>query len=296
MKKTFILFAALVGVLVVLAVFYFLPAADFLKEKPKIAATIFPLFDIARNIVGDKIDVFLILPSGASPHTFEVTPKTALNLYGVEAILKIGVVDDWVDDIASKISPKAQIVEMIRLFDLRHFDDGSVDPHIWLDLEKDEIIAKEIADLASKIGPSNSDFFYKNLENYQKRLKEADFEIKNNLSGFRNKNIATFHDAWYYFANRYGLNVVASFESFAGKEPTPSYLAFFVETIKKYNLKAVFVEPQLSWQSIVQISKDNGVGVVVVDPIGGSSLEDDFIETMKNNSRLIADVLKLQQQ
>ena len=59
-------------------------------EKLKVGATIFPLYDIIKNIGGDKIVAVLILPSGASPHTFEVTPEQIKNLIGAKAIFQIG--------------------------------------------------------------------------------------------------------------------------------------------------------------------------------------------------------------
>ena len=265
-------------------------------EKPKIAATIFPLFDIARNITGDKIDIIQIVPAGASPHTFEVTPQVVLKLQGVAAILKIGVLDDWIDDVASSNAPGVKVVQMSGLVQLRHFSDGSIDPHIWLDLNNDKIIAQKIVQLATEIDPNDAELFKKNLDSYTVRLDRADSEIKNDFAGFTNRNIATFHDAWNYFANRYGINTVASFEPFPGKEPTPEYLASFIGAVKKYGLKAVFVEPQFSSQSIEQVASDNGIRIVTINPADGGGIpSDDFIKIMENNAASIRSVLQLQQ-
>lgn len=265
------------------------------SQPIKIAATIFPIFDITRNIVGDKIQVIQIVPAGASPHTFEVTPKVVSELQNVSVILKIGTLDDWIDNIAINAAPEAEVVTLSGSVALRNFSDGSIDPHVWLDLNNDKIIARRIAQMASEVDPKDSEFFDSNLKSYSAKLSEADAEIRSYFSEVKSKNIATFHEAWNYFAARYGLNVVATFESFPGKEPTPSYLASFINAIKRYGLKAVFVEPQFSSQSIEQVASDNGVKLVAINPADGGGLpQDDFIEIMKRNAAQINDVLQLQ--
>jgi len=266
----------------------------FVQTKPKIAATIFPVFDITRNIVGDRAQVVQIIPPGASPHTFEVTPQTALGLQGVKAIFKIGSgLDDWIDDVAKSGSPDAPIFALSQRIDLRRFADGSVDPHYWLDLSNVQVIAKNISDAVSEIDPANKDYYQSNLAAYSKKLETADGEITGLLSNISQKNIATFHNAWYYFTKRYGLNVVTAFEPFPGKEPAPRYLAEFINEIKKYNLKVVFTEPQFSSQSLEQIAKDQGVALVLINPVdGGAAGDSDFISVLEDDARIMASVLK----
>lgn len=281
---------------VVVAVVIFLVSKQPVSQgnKLKIAATIFPVFDIARNIVGDKIQVIQIVPPGASPHTFEVTPQTALELQGVKAIFKIGNgLDDWIDGVAQSGSPNAPIFTLSQGIDLRRFSDGSVDPHYWLALNNSQIIAKNIFQDILEIDPANKDYYQSNLDAYLKKLDTADKEISATLADVSQKNIATFHDAWYYFAQRYGLNVITAFEPFPGKEPTPQYLSGFINDIKKYNLKVVFIEPQFSSQSLVQIARDQGVNLVLINPAdGGAPGNDDLISLLENDAQIMASVLK----
>ena len=262
--------------------------------KIKIATTIFPVYDIARNVVGDKIQVIQVVPPGASPHTFEVSPKTATELQGVKAIFKIGNgLDDWIDGVAQSGAPDAPIFILSQGIDLRRFSDGSVDPHYWLALNNAQTIAKNIFQDILEIDPANKDYYQNNLDAYLIKLDVADKKISATLADVSQKNIAVFHDAWYYFAQRYGLNVVTAFEPFPGKEPTPQYLSQFINDIKKYNLKVVFIEPQFSAQSLEQIAKDQGVNLVLINPAdGGSSGNDDLITLLENDAQIMASVLK----
>jgi zinc transport system substrate-binding protein len=294
MKKIFYFISIIFLVALVVTIYLVSSKSTSKNNGLKIAATIFPVYDIARNIVGDKIQVVQVVPPGASPHTFEVTPQTALELQGVKAIFKIGNgLDDWIDGAAQSGSPDAPIFMLSNRINLREFSDGSVDPHYWLDLNNAQIIARNIFEDILKIDPTNKDYYQKNLDEYLNELQIADKKISTTLADVSQKNIATFHDAWYYFAQRYGLNVITAFEPFPGKEPTPQYLSGFINDIKKYNLKVVFIEPQFSAQSLYQIAKDQGVNLVLINPAdGGASGNDDLISLLENDAQIMASVLK----
>ncbi len=294
MRKTFYIILIILPVVFAVAIYLFSRSSTSKESGLKIATTIFPVFDIARNIVGDKIQVIQVVPPGASPHTFEVTPQTALELQGVKAIFKIGNgLDDWIDGVAQSGAPNARIFTLSQGIDLRKFSDGSVDPHYWLALNNAQIIAQNIFQDVLEIDPANKDYYQSNLDAYLKKLDTADKKISATLADVSQKNIATFHDAWYYFAQRYGLNVITAFEPFPGKEPTPQYLSQFINDIKKYNLKVVFIEPQFSSQSLEQIAKDQGVNLVLINPAdGGASGNDDLITLLENDAQIMASVLK----
>lgn len=265
------------------------------NEPLKVAATIFPLKDIISNIGGDKVTVVTILPPGASPHTFEVSPETVKATIGIKALFKIGAtLDDWAEGIMGAMETKPKIIEVSKGVALRKLPDGTVDPHYWLSLENGEIMAKNIAENLCELAPANKELFTKNLAAYLQKLKDADDEVKKVLATLPadKRSFATFHEAWFYFANTYGLKVVAAFEPFPGKEPTPQFLAEFTKAVKEENVKVIFSEPQLSPEAIRQIAKDMGVKLEQLDPIGGDSPQtQSYIETIQYNAKIIYDTL-----
>ena len=110
-----------------------------------------------------------------------------------------------------------------------------------------------------------------NLEKYTAALRQTDTQIKEKLSTVKTNSFATFHEAWFYFAQAYGLNIAAAFEPFPGKEPTPEYLAEFINTIKRNNIKVVFTEPQFSADAIQQVAADLNIKIDSLDPEGGAT-------------------------
>ncbi len=179
-----------------------------------VAVTVFQLYDIVRTIAGDAIDVHLILPPGASPHTFEPRPSDVAAIDNTAVVYRIGyALDDWAVTIADA---KSDVLTLSSDIEIRRTSDGasveSADPHYWLTIPN----AKHMAALAARdLGshfPQFKNTFQANYLAYAKQLDAADAEIRNILAATPNKNIVTMHDAWYYFAEAYGLNVIGTFE------------------------------------------------------------------------------------
>jgi zinc transport system substrate-binding protein len=264
--------------------------------KIKIAATIFPLADIVKNIGGDKVDVITIMPAGASPHTFEISPKIVEEAMDAKILFKIGAnLDNWAEGVTGAMQEKPEVVDISKSIVLRKLPDGSVDPHYWLSVQNGMIIAKEAEKNLSALDPADRQYFSDNLNGYLKRLSKTNEELKKMFVNLPDKKFVTFHEAWFYFAHEYGLEVIAAFEPFPGKEPTPQFLAQFTSTIKENNVKVLFTEPQFSTEIVKQLAKDVGIRLKVLDPIGGTSAQtNSYINMMKSNADAIYDALRNQ--
>ena len=268
-----------------------------ISQKNIIATTIFPLSDITQNIAQNNAEVVNILPAGASPHTFEPTPDLIIKLQQAKVIFKIGHgADDWVDQISKQI-PNIKIVTVDKNIKLLEFNNqkypnkkNSIDPHYWLTADNAKIISQNIAQELSDIDPRNKESYQNNLLNYQKQLSQLNQKIKNKLSKLSNPKILVHHPSWNYFARDYGLDVVGSFEINPGQEPTPKQLAELQNKVKQNNLQAIFIEPQLSIDSIKQFTKDMKIKIITLDPIGGANIPDrnTYLELLWYNTQQIA--------
>ncbi|MFC1617883.1 metal ABC transporter substrate-binding protein [Patescibacteria group bacterium] len=281
------------------------------QEKIEIAATIFPLQSIAQEIGGDLVDVKLLLPPGASPHTFEPTAQDVADLEGVDLSFAIGHgLDEWIDGLVSDIGGEVVVVDKdIKLDEFpqdtegsnaelevmaeedehteHHEQTGQGNPHYWLTAENGKKIAKTIYDQLSKIDPENSNAYQENLAAFDAKMDTLNQEIQTEMIGLSSKDMVTFHNAWGYFAKEYGLNIVAVIEAAPGKEPSPQYLANLQEIITKNNIKTIFAEPQLSTQSIQGFLDDLDVSIEIIDPMGGEGDNNSYEAMMRNNSLTI---------
>lgn len=252
--------------------------------KTVVAATIYPLFDLARNVAGANAEVKLILPPGASPHLFEFSPRQLKELQNVKAVFAIGHgLDHWATQITN-VANGARVILVDQGIDLRTFEDGTTDPHYWLHFGNARQITENIAKVLIEMDPANAGAYRANAEAYKEKLVEKDRELKQVLAPAQGQPILTFHDAWFYFAEDFGLKIAGTFEPSAGEEPTPRSLAGLQRTIEKEQIRFIFIEPQLSSGVLESFAKDNHVGIVELDPLGGVKGRTTYLELMAFNA------------
>ena len=290
-------------VFISLALLYSTPAS---ADKIKVVATISPLADFAKQVGGDRVEVTLLLPPGASPHTFEPTPKVVREISQARLFLKIGSgLEFWADRMLQSAPPNIRIVDSSSGVDLiKGIADGhdhnfqsrtsrtNTDPHIWLDpVICMQIIAKIEAALAAA-DPSNAGYYKNNASVYQNKLKELDREISARTKLFRTREYVTFHSAWAYFSRRYGLKVAAVIEESPGKEPTPRHVKNIIDILKGLNTRVVFAEPQFSPKIADTIAKEAGAKVLFLDPEGGQKGRETYMDLMKYNLAMMEKALR----
>jgi zinc transport system substrate-binding protein len=285
-----------------LSLLYSVPAS---ADKIKVVATIAPLADFARQVGGDKVEVTLLLPPGASPHTFEPTPKVVREISQARLFLKIGSgLEFWADRMLQSAPANIRIVDSSSGVDLikgsTHDHDHNyqsrgqtnTDPHIWLDpLISAQIIAK-IETALSRTDPSNAVYYKKNSAAYQEKLRALDKEISGRTRLFRAREYVTFHSAWAYFSRRYGLKVAAVIEESPGKEPAPRHVKKIIEILKSLNTRVIFAEPQFSPKIAETIAREAGAKVLFLDPEGGQKGRETYIEMMRYNLTIMEQALR----
>jgi len=273
----------------------------------KVAATIFPLYDLVRQVAGSAVEVVLLVPPGASPHTFTVKPGTVRALTGCVAVFTIGYgLDDWATRLAQEAGVKHTIVTDVGISLRRgysaHHSAGqaqsqsaahdAVDPHYWLSIPHAIRMVQFIAEVLAQLDPPAQADYRQRAMAYQEQLRSADGEIRRLLAELPRRDIATFHMAFAYFADTYGLNVVAVFEASPGKEPGPRYVEAFQRQVRAHKLHTVFVEPQLSEAALRGLSQDLGITLQKLDPEGGVQGVESYIALMQYNAAQIAASLR----
>lgn len=289
MKRVFLLLVA--AVLGVIAVISFLRAGKAPVQpapgKFAVAATIYPLYDIARNVMGNAGTARGILPPGASPHVFEFSPGQVRALQDVRLIFAIGHgLDNWSLQMANAVKgPRVVVVD--REINLRTFTDGSQDPHYWLHFGNAQKIADNIARALSEADSAHAETYLENARAYKQALAQKERELNEGLRPARGTPILTFHDAWQYFAEDFGLTIAGTFQPSAGEEPSPRYFAQLQKKIKAGHIDVIFIEPQLSTGLLEAFAQDTGVNIAELDPLGGVEGRDTYLALMEFNARSV---------
>ncbi len=276
------------------------------SSRLKVAATIFPLYDLVRQIASPLDVVVLLVPPGASPHTFAARPHTIRALADSTAIFAIGHgVDNWATRLAREVGIARAIVvdEQIALRPWntsyghgrrrsladRH---GMTDPHYWLAIPNAMRMVHHIAASLGHLNPAGRQGYHQRAAAYGEQLQVVHQDIRQLLVDLPQRNMATFHPAFSYFAEAYDLHIVATFESSPGREPAPRQVERFLRLIRAHNLHVLFVEPQLPQRLLSSLADDLGITLKGLDPLGGSQGRDSYIAMMRFNANQIATALR----
>ncbi|RQW06401.1 zinc ABC transporter substrate-binding protein, partial [candidate division KSB1 bacterium] len=189
-----------------------LPMLLLVCDKPEeksdnllVAASIPPLADFVRNVGGDRVDVYTIVPAGVNPHAFELTPGVMKKLTAADLLVLNGVgLEFWLEEVIDVLADKKAIFMAAGLpvlqDDVHHHAEGN--PHLWLDPQNAIHQVKKIYDALAEVDPANSSYYASNTALYVRHLEVLDQDIQQMVDTWPLKKFVCFHPAWEYFARR----------------------------------------------------------------------------------------------
>ncbi len=245
--------------------------------KIKAFVSIVPQKYFVDRAGGDYVDAGVLVEEGQSPETYEPTPAKMSQLARSRVFFTIGAPFERV--LVPKVAgvlPKLSIIDTSKGVSVLSFAPGSgeqgTDPHIWLDPKRAKIIAGNISEALIKIDPAHGGYYKKSSAAFLKDLDKLDVEIAGMLAPFKGRKVFVFHPAFGYFCESYGLTQVA-FE-IEGKEPSARQMARLIESMRKENVRTIFVQPQFSQKAAREIARTIGGKVVPIDPLPKDYLTD----------------------
>ena len=268
------------------------------NEKFMVYASIYPLYDFASKIGGDKAEVNLIIPTGIEPHDWEPTAKDIVNLSSADLFIYNGAhLEHWVEDVEGTL--KNENVTILCATDnvAKLKNNGEDDPHVWLDPISAIIELEAIKDAFVECDSKNADYYTENFEKYKLELEKLDKEYSDALVSCEQKNIVTVHRAFNYLCNRYGLTQVTAEGAVAESEPEAKALLNVIKLAKQENIKTVFVAEIGSSKIADTIAKEIAGKVKVLYNLESLNDEqikngDDYFSVMRENLEVLKEVLK----
>jgi zinc transport system substrate-binding protein len=286
------------------AVLMLVPALAFLNiscqgvsqrvEKIGVVVTILPQADFVQNVGGEKVDITVMVPPGADPHTYELTPSQMVKVSKAKIYAKVGSGVEfelaWMDKIIAQnkamlVTDCSKGIQMREMEEYHHDEDNGEhhqgeDPHIWLSPKNAKLMVGNICSGLIQVDPQNEAYYTRNRDEYLAKLDALDKDIQEGLSGLRNRRFIVFHPAWGYFAKDYNLEQIPI--EIGGKEPSAKDIANLIQKAEEQNIKIIFASPEFNPRSAEVIAKEIGGRVVFID-----SLAKDYI----NNMRLVLNEL-----
>lgn len=280
--------------------FFGLIASQAFAQKPVVVATTSFLADMTRELGGDAVDVRSLLPLGADPHIYDAVPGDALLLAQADLIVENGLnLEGWLSELitqAGKDAKRLVATEGISPIGSEEHA-GSYDPHAWMDPLLGRQYAKNISLALQELLPERSAYLQDRLARYDSSLLATHHQIEQLLADIpeQKRVIATTHDAFRYFGQRYGMAVVSVLGTTTDAEVRTADLQALINTIESRELPAIFVESTINPKLLQQVAEDAGIrigGSMYADSMGPEgSGADTYLRMLLHNARILAEGL-----
>ncbi len=253
-------------------------------KKIKIVTTLFPLYDFARTIAGDKAEVTLLLPPGMEAHDFNPKPSDIISLKNSDLLIYTNeYMESWIKDILPTLTENHNTVlnscQGINLAEEgehgheaeehehheaerdhekheaehdadheHHHDHGGIDPHTWLDFELTAAMIDNITGSIIAKDSANAALYLHRADSLKQKIADLDNLYAQMIKNSRLKKIIYGgHNAFSRFSHHYGIEFLSPFKGFSpAAEPTPREISELIKTIKKDQIKYVYYEEILS--------------------------------------------------
>ena len=258
--------------------------------KMSVVCTLFPYYDFARQIAGDRASVTLLLSPGREAHSFEPTPRDALTIANADVFIYNGGegetgVEDLLDAAGENIGNAAcmmdfvdareeEIVEGMQVreeHDHEHehdedSDEIEYDEHIWTSPENAVLLCRAVCEAMCAQDSANADFYRANCEDYCAQLTALDEQFRA-LRSEAKRDLLVFADRFplLYFCESYDLRYRAAFHGCStDTEPSLSTLKYLIDKVNEEDIPVVCTI-DLSSQKIAEaVSESTGAEIVTL--------------------------------
>lgn len=264
---------------------------------PRVMTDIAPVQSLVWQVMAGGGTPGILLGRGQEPHHFQLRPSQARALSRADLLVWIGPeLTPWLERAVKGVGLRGRSLVLLRVKGtvLRDFpaDQGTgLDPHAWLDPENARVWLGAIAEALARIDPPNAALYRANAVAAQGRLDLLGDDLNDLLTPARGRPIIVFHDAYNYFAARFGLTIAGAVRPGDATAPGAAHIADLRARLRDLHVACAFGEPDQATAQLKSLLAGTGVRLGVLDP-AGSSLKraPDLYETLlKELANRIAD-------
>jgi ABC-type Zn uptake system ZnuABC Zn-binding protein ZnuA len=249
----------------------------------QVVTTVAPITSIAANVIGDCAEITGVVPEGTNSHTFEPPPSAAELMTTADVVFINGLVLEE----PTKALAEANVADGVRIIELGDLtispdeykydfsfpeDGGKPNPHLWTDPTLVKVYAEIIRDTMVAEVPECTDQLDANYDQFVILVDEFDAAIREAFDTIPEdqRKLVTYHDAYAYFADTYGWNVIGAVQPADFGEPTPADVVNLIEQIKAEQVSAIFGSEVFPSPILEQIAEETGA--VYVDDLRDDDL------------------------
>ena len=279
------------------------------SSRLKLLASFYPIAIMVLNITdgveGVAVESMAQQQTGCL-HDFQMTTADMKKAETADAFLINGAgMEGFLDKISDQL-PELPVIDsstgipLIASGEDHHHDGGEghdhdqedYNPHLWVSITNCMEQVRNLSEGIIALDPEHEAEYRENTETYLEKLSALRDKMHSALDHVKNKDIITFHEAFPYFAEEFGLHIAAVINREPDSQPSAKELADTIRLVRETGVKALFVEPLYPETSADIIAAETGAQVYVLDPaVSGEWDKNAYLTAMESNLQVLAQAL-----
>lgn len=240
--------------------------------RPTLTVSIEPLRYVVEAITDTAYDVEVLTPAGASPETYQPTPKQLAAMSTSVAYFRVGTLgfertqlDRVTQNMPHVVSVNASRGILSLPVDDAHDGTHEADPHTWMNPHCMKIIARNVCNTLCGLDTLNATRYSERLHAFNNRMDSLDHRLRTMLDSLPSRAFLVYHPALAYFARPYALRQISVQTD--GREASAARMAELIAECRREKVGVVFIEKEYSGGTARSIAREIGAEVVEINPL-----------------------------
>lgn len=274
-----------------------------------IVTSFYPMYILTQNVAAgiDGVTVQNMAEQNVGClHDYQLQTRDMVTLEGADAlVINGGGMEQFMDKVMTlredlPVIDASEGIEMLPSVSEHDHDDhddhdhdheGEVmNAHVWLDPSLAMAQVRNIAEGLANADPEHAEAYRSNAEAYILKLEQLKADIAEQLAPYAGREIITFHEAFTYFADAFGLHVAGVIATEPGEEPSTRDIADTCDLVNTLGIRTLFVEPQYPQKAAQTIARETGASIYTLDPcVSGDGSMESYENIMRENARVLTE-------
>lgn len=238
-----------------------------------VSVSIEPLRRIVEAVAGDKADVVTLMPQGASPETYEPTPRQMMELGSSRLLMRVGSLGFERTSLPKMAAsnPSLDMVDlgtgltMLQSDGHTHDGDDGSDPHLWMSAANQRTMAANACEALCRADSANAGYYRQRMATFIQTTNQLDAELAASLKAAQHRTFLIYHPALGYFARDYGLRQLPV--ELDGKEPSAARMRELLNTCRAAGVTTVFVSKEHAGRAARRMASELKARLVEINPL-----------------------------
>ena len=209
-------------------------------------------------------------------------------------VINGGGMEAFMDRVAAGM-PELTVIESTAGIEMEpSVEEGLLNAHVWLDPCLAQKMVENICTGLCERFPQQAGKLKENADAAAERLSALDGKLAALLEPAKGQKIITFHEAFDYFAARYGIEVAGVIANEPGEEPSTRQIAETCDQVRELGISTLFIEPQYPSRAAETIARETGAALYTLDPItSGDGTKDSYFDAQEKNAQVLMEAFSL---